>query len=836
MGRLKITAFALILLTSLLLSHLYIGYQVSSKEGVSSLINIAGRQRMLSQKMLSLSYRLKQNNWENPLEIELTKKELTDIISQFQKADSIILKYTTTIHHNASLDSIKISNTSINHLTFAVNQVLQSQNKQELSSAVASLEKAQSQFLVAMESEVDLYENYGKETLKQISRIEIIIYAVLLLLTIILLTSLIFPFIQKIQTKNKSLEKSWERYTIFVEQMPGAIAMFDNNMNYLVASSQWYEDYNLVGQDIIGKSHYDVFPEIGQEWKQIHRECLNGKINHNDEALFERADGSVQWLAWDVRPWRDEKGNIGGIIMYTNDITDYKLLRLEQNRLHEIIDKISDVARIGAWELNIDKSNLYWSKLTKEIHEVPDDFEPTLDTAIQYYNKGESREKIEKAIEEAVKNGEPFDLELEIVTAKNNIIWVRAIGEPEFKDGKCVRLFGVFQDIHKYKTLELRNSSLLARLNAIMQSATEISIIGTNLNGIITYFNSGAEKLLGYKAKEIIGKKTPEIFHNKEELIRRGKELSKQYRKHISGIEAIFAPTREGRPNTREWIYVRKDGTNLKMQLSVTALKNAEGVTTGFLKIATDLTETIYLQEALISSNQKLEELTQKLTRKNSQLANFAHIISHNLRSPVANLTSLNYLYTNTSDPEEKDLLMSKFQTVITRLSETLDTLVETLKIKESSNDDLELIYFDEILERTKEMLTGQILESDAKIISDFNKAENIKYKRTYLESIFLNMITNAIKYRSAEQAPVIRITTSYAEKGKTIVTFSDNGLGIDLEKYGTKLFGLSKTFHQHKDAKGVGLFMTKNQIESLGGTITVESQVNSGTTFTLTL
>ena len=77
MGRLKTTAFALILLTSLLLSHLYIGYQVSRKEGVSSLINIAGRQRMLSQKMLTLSYRLKQNNWENPQEIQLTKKELT---------------------------------------------------------------------------------------------------------------------------------------------------------------------------------------------------------------------------------------------------------------------------------------------------------------------------------------------------------------------------------------------------------------------------------------------------------------------------------------------------------------------------------------------------------------------------------------------------------------------------------------------------------------------------------------------------------------------------------------------------------------------------------------
>ncbi len=836
MGRLKTTAFALILLTSLLLSHLYIGYQVSRKEGVSSLINIAGRQRMLSQKMLTLSYRLKQNNWENPQEIQLTKKELTDVILQFQKADSIILKYTTTIHNKASFDSIKISKANINHLIFAANQVLQSQNKQEISSAIESLETAQSQFLTAMENEVGLYEKYGKETLKQISRTEVIIYAVLLLLTIILLTSLIFPFIQKIQTKNKSLEKSRERYTIFVKQMPGAIAMFDKNMNYLVASSKWYEDYGLVGQDIIGKSHYEVFPEIGQEWKQIHQECLSGKINRNDEAPFERVNGTVQWLTWDIRPWQDEEGNIGGIIIYTSDITNYKLLRLEQDRLHEILDKISEVARIGAWELEPNEGSLYWSKLTKKIHEVPDDFQPTLSAAIQYYNKGESRSKIQEAIKTAVREGKPFDLELEITTAKNNNIWIRAIGEAEFRNGKCIRLFGVFQDINKYKILELKISNLLAQLNAIMRSATEISIIGTNLDGVITYFNSGAEKLLGYKAKEMIGKNTPEIFHDKEEMEKRGIELSKQYGKEIKGIEAIFAPTREGKPNTREWKYIRKDHTSLKMQLSVTALKNAEGVTTGFLKIATDLTETIHLQEALISSNKKLEELTQKLTRQNSQLASFAHIISHNLRSPVANLITLDYLYKDTTDPEEKDLLMSKFQIVIGHLSETLDTLVETLKIKESTNDDLEFLDFNEILEKTKEILTGQIMESKATIVSDFSAVGKVKYKRTYLESIFLNMITNAIKYSSSEQAPIILIKSSYTEKGKTILAFTDNGLGIDLEKYGTKLFGLNKTFHRNKDAKGVGLFMTKNQIESLGGTITVDSQVNSGTTFTIVL
>jgi len=108
-----------------------------------------------------------------------------------------------------------------------------------------------------------------------------------------------------------------------------------------------------------------------------------------------------------------------------------------------------------------------------------------------------------------------------------------------------------------------------------------------------------------------------------------------------------------------------------------------------------------------------------------------------------------------------------------------------------------------------------------------------IEYHKTYLESIFLNLVTNAIKYRSPDRNPEIHIETEIVND-KIKLTIRDNGLGIDLVRHGHKLFGLNKTFHRHPDAKGVGLYLTKIQIETMGGSIYATSEVNKGTVFTI--
>ncbi|AKP50553.1 PAS domain S-box protein [Cyclobacterium amurskyense] len=628
------------------------------------------------------------------------------------------------------------------------------------------------------------------------------------------------------------LEESYKRNSIFIQQAPNAIAMFDMDMRYMAASHKWIEDYNLKGREIIGHSHYEIFPEIGDEWKQKHQRCLRGEINQCDEAPFDREDGTRQWLTWDVRPWYKSEGVIGGLLIYTADITDIKEKDQEKTRIEEILERTNSVARIGTWELQINEGKVIWSKITREIHEVSEDFEPDLATGINFYKEGYSRDTITKLVTDSISNNTSYDVEIELITAKGNETWVRVIGQSEFVDGKCKRHYGVFQDITPIKNTELKINRVNNELRAILNSAS-VSIIGTDKKGLITHFNKGAEQMLQYSRSELVEKHTPAIFHVKEEIIKRGEELSAQMGYEVEGFDVFVQSTIHKEEDTREWTYVRKDGTKLIVLLVLTAIKDHLGNIFGFLGIATDITERVENQQKLKEAKEDLEVLTEKLTSQNMQLANFAHITSHNLRAPVSNLNALLQFYHSSEDQEMKEEIIGNFEVVSNHLTQTLDTLVDLLKIQDEGSKELEILYFDEIFEKTKEMLVGHIMESDAQVTADFSKAPKITYNRVFLESIFLNLIGNAIKYRSPDRPPVIKLETDL-KYNRIVFTISDNGLGIDLKSHSKELFGLHKTFHKHAESKGIGLFLTKKHIEAMGGIITARSEVGKGTTFTI--
>lgn len=233
-----------------------------------------------------------------------------------------------------------------------------------------------------------------------------------------------------------------------------------------------------------------------------------------------------------------------------------------------------------------------------------------------------------------------------------------------------------------------------------------------------------------------------------------------------------------------------------------------------------------------IKEAEQVRALAEKLSIQNKQLASFAHIVSHNLRSPVGNLTALLELH-QLATPEERDSLFDKFQRVAHHLSNTLNDLVETLRIKEDITKTRELLVFEDILAKTNEILTGQIIEANAVITHNFNRQPTINYPRIYLESIFLNLLSNALKYRSADRPLNVHFETLEINKN-LVLTVEDNGQGIDLVRNKEKIFGFYKAFHQGKDSKGMGLFLTKTQIEAMGGNISVKSEVNKGTTFTI--
>jgi PAS domain S-box-containing protein len=331
----------------------------------------------------------------------------------------------------------------------------------------------------------------------------------------------------------------------------------------------------------------------------------------------------------------------------------------------------------------------------------------------------------------------------------------------------------------------------------------------------------------------MIGKKTPEIIHLPEEVEQHGKLLSDHFGKTISGFDVFVEHARRDSFESMEWTYVRKDGSQFPVQLITTAIKDANGKINGFLGVATDITETVYNRKKIIETKENLEALTQKLKNQNRQLADFAHITSHNLRSPVGNLQTLSRFYKEAKSEQERSELFEKFEIVIDHLSSTLNTMVEVIQTTDDSTKATQELSFKKTLNKTQEIISSQISQSGAIIKSDFSKAATVIYNDIYLDSIFLNLISNAIKYKSQDRVPEIYVE-SKIEDGKTILSISDNGLGINMERHGHKLFGLNKVFHSHPEAKGVGLYMTKIQIEAMGGSISASSEVGVGTTFTV--
>lgn len=198
-------------------------------------------------------------------------------------------------------------------------------------------------------------------------------------------------------------------------------------------------------------------------------------------------DGSVVWLSWTTRTFYEE----GKVYSIARDIT-------EQKELEGLLEQTNRLAKIGGWEVDIINNRHYWSEVTREIHEVAPGYSPAMADAIQFYKEGESRNRIEEAVQKAIQNGVSFDVEVQIVTVKGNEKWVRAIGEPEIVDGKCVRLYGSFQDIDEKKGMELRLRNISDNIPGVLFKYR----VDKEGNDSLLYLSEGSSELWGVTAEE----------------------------------------------------------------------------------------------------------------------------------------------------------------------------------------------------------------------------------------------------------------------------------------------------------------------------------------------
>ncbi|MCE3297136.1 MAG: Biofilm dispersion protein BdlA [Crocinitomicaceae bacterium] len=238
-----------------------------------------------------------------------------------------------------------------------------------------------------------------------------------------------------------------------------------------------------------------------------------------------------------------------------------------------------------------------------------------------------------------------------------------------------------------------------------------------------------------------------------------------------------------------------------------------------------------YVIEEKKKVEQKRQEYTHLLEVKNTQLVDFCNIVSHNLRAPLANIMMLIDFIDHNDDEEEKKEVFTKIRPVVNHLSEVFNELVESVQVRQDTDVRSSKLELEKFLKKTLQGFEAQIQSYKADIKYDFTEAPEVIFPPKYLDSLFTNLISNALKYKSPDRKPVITLKSEKTADG-VILSVADNGLGIDLNMHKHNLFKIRKVFHKHPDAKGFGLFMVKTQVEAMRGNIWVESTPGTGSTF----
>ena len=244
--------------------------------------------------------------------------------------------------------------------------------------------------------------------------------------------------------------------------------------------------------------------------------------------------------------------------------------------------------------------------------------------------------------------------------------------------------------------------------------------------------------------------------------------------------------------------------------------------------------ENLSLNQEVVDKNRQLIETNKELIRQNNELQQFSYTISHNLRGPVASLTGLLNLVNHAELNEDNKDILQRLADSVKTLDGTIKDLSNIIDIRNDISRVRQKISLEHELEEIKMLLKKDIDDHHVNIESYFSDEPFIYSVKPMLHSVLYNLVSNGIKYRSMERKPVITIR-SISNSEHTQITVADNGLGIDMQNFGSKLFGLYKRFHLHTEGRGLGLFLVKLQVEALEGKIEVESVLNEGTTFTLT-
>lgn len=655
----------------------------------------------------------------------------------------------------------------------------------------------------------------------------------------------------------KALQESEERFRLFVQNAPTAVAMLDCDMKYILTSERWLTDYHL-DSGIIGKSHYDVFPEILKmpRWLEIHKRCLAGAVEKSDEDKFVRSDGTVEWLRWEILPWHESTGKVGGLIMFTENVTVRKNAEdLVQNAYSELEERVRDrteelALANGVLEKEIRKHNKTEEALRESEGYTRNLFDQSpiglalcrMDGTMVDVNLAYAK-IIGRTVQECLKltywditpqkyaaqeemqleslrtTGRYGPYEKEYIHKGGHTVPVRLQGLILEKDGKQF-IWSSVEDITAGKKAEEEVRKAQAFLDSIVENIPDMIFVKEAKELRFVRMNRAGEELLGYKRDELIGKNDYDFFTEKEADFFTAKD-----HEVLAGGKVVEIP--------EETIHTHHKGVRI-LHTKKVPLYDKEGKPLYLLGISEDITEKKMAQETLIQKTEQLARSKAEL----EQLELFAFSATHDLQEPLLKII----FYSDFLEKEVAPQLDGKGREYLQkicvgayRMLHIMEQLRDLSRIGTADNP-FEKISLESVLHEVISDLDMRISEAGARV--EVGPLPLIEGDKTQMRQLFQNLLSNALKFRLAGGAPPqVVIKSRASDNGLAEICVEDNGIGFD-EKYLDRIFKPFQRLHgsNEYEGSGIGLAICHKIVLRHKGSITAKSAPGKGTVFIISL
>jgi len=605
------------------------------------------------------------------------------------------------------------------------------------------------------------------------------------------------------------------QFSIDQASLPMLWADPDGTISYINESGA--QLFECTREQVVGKKVWSFYPtataeSYGSFWERVKGE----KVINVHQSFYNSAGKLIEVeVTASYISYGDQESNIVFFQDVTERIQSERILVESEKRLRYALEGTGG----GLWDWNVVSGDVYLSTVWKSMLGFGDtELENSYHTWYGHIHPEDKSKLLQtlQSVQEPSNNSFSFLHRLRCkngayryILSKGIVIQRNALGKPE-------RLIGINSDITEQILTQEKLIETQQRFHhAFFHSGSGMALVAPN--GGWMDVNDALSQITGYSRTELLQMRFQDITHPDD------------LAEDLTGLQKLI--NGKVHTHTMEKRYTHKQGYTIWVNLNATAVRNKEGEAVFMVSHIQDITSLKTAQQSLERQNLRLTSSAEHLTRKNRQLAEFSQILSHNLRAPVSNINILLQYYRVAETQDDKEELVELLTQSANALSQTLNELSEVIKVQQYKHIQKEELSFEQVFEKVKKMHVPQIADLKASVRCDFSAAPLIDYPSIYLESILMNLLNNALKYSAPERSPVIEARTFW-NNGNLMFEIKDNGRGINLDKHSQNIFKLYKTFHKHPDSKGLGLYMTKNQIEAMGGKIFVESKECEGTKF----